>query len=151
MALGKQFWMWTSAFFLCTTILGLYASIIYYEQAESAKGNYEGLLRDLIDLTTVIDVKIDYGNGTVVWYNNTMTPMNSSLLTATLRITKVEYSIGEYGAFVYSINGLKGDSNHFWIWSYFDKKKDDWIPGPVACDKWMLHNGDIISWTYIEY
>ncbi|MGB9622938.1 MAG: hypothetical protein ACPL07_03735 [Candidatus Bathyarchaeia archaeon] len=149
--LGKQFWMWIAAFLLCTTIAGFYASIFFYTQAESAKANYEGLMKDLKELTTTIDMKIDYGNGTIVWHNGTMIPMNSSLLAATMRIGKVEYSIGDFGAFIISINGLKGDSNHFWSWSYFDRVEGDWVYGPVACDKWMLHNGDLICWTYMEF
>jgi len=96
-------------------------------------------------------MKIDYGNGTIVWYNGTMIPMNSSLLTATMRIVKIEYSIGDFGAFIISINGKRGDSNHFWSWSYLNKEEGEWVYGPVACDKWMLHNGDIICWTYMEF
>jgi hypothetical protein len=144
-------WMWVSAALLCTTIASSYAAISYHSQAESYRENYQALLQDLEGLTILIDMKIDYGNGTSVWYNDTRVPLESNLLTATQIVASVDYSTSELGVFVNRINGVGGDPGTYWIWSYLDPEKESWEMGPVGCSQWVLSNGDSVSWTYTSF
>lgn len=148
---GNKTWMWVAAALLCTTIVASYAAINYYAQAESYKKDYRALIEDLEGLTILIDMKIDYGNGTVLWYNNTRVPLDSILLTASQIVASVDYSTSDLGAFVNKINGVGGDPGTYWLWYFWDSEKGSWEFGPVGCDQWVLHNGDMVSWTYSAF
>ncbi|MBS7635154.1 hypothetical protein KEJ34_06675 [Candidatus Bathyarchaeota archaeon] len=141
-------WMWAAGFLLCTTLAASLAAFNYYNQAEAYRRDYEELLRELESLTIIVNLKIDYGNGTVLWYNKTRLPLDSNLFNSTMKVAMVEYIIGEYGVFVTKINGVGGDPNRFWLWYYLDPDKEEWILGPVACDRWKLRNGSILAWVY---
>jgi hypothetical protein len=155
MSNSNKIWMWVAAALLCTTIASAYMALNYQSQLKRLETQHQELLSDidalqgsLNELTILIDVKIDYGNNTIVWYNNTRVPFNSDLLIATQVISKVEYSTGEFGAFVTEINDVGGDADKFWLWHYYDKDVKGWQFGPVASDAWVLHNGDKVSWIY---
>lgn len=148
---GNRVWIWVSAALMCTTIMASYASLHYYSQAESYKRNYQALSEDLESLTILVSIKIDYGNGTAVWYNGTRVPLNSTLLAATRMVSSVGYTTSGLGAFVNSINGVGDDPNIFWIWHFWDPESKKWEWGPVGSDQWMLHSGDIVSWTYTSF
>ena len=145
-------WIWAAAVLLCTTIAASYFAINYYYQAESNQKEYHALLDDLEDLTILINMKIDYGNGkAVVWYNDTRVPLGSTLLMATQIFTSVDYSTSELGAFVTEIDDVGGDANTYWLWNYWDRDKGIWEFGPVGCDQWILHDGDTLSWVYSTF
>lgn len=144
-------WLWVSAAFMCTTILASYAAISFYSQAESYKRNYQVLLEDLESLTILVDIKIDYGNGTVVWYNDTRVPLNSTLLAATKIVSSVEYTTSALGAFVDKINGVGDDPRIFWLWYFWDPESRKWESGPVGSGQWMLQSGDVVSWRYTPF
>lgn len=148
---GDRIWMWVAAALLCTTMAASYAAINYYSQATSYEKNYQMLLEDLDDLTIIVNLRIDYGNGTVIWHNNTRVPLNTTLLTATLIVASVDYSTSDLGAFVNNINGVGEDPQTYWIWSFWDSEKGSWEMGPTGCDKWILHKGDKVSWTYTSF
>ena len=148
---GKNIWMWAAAALLCSTLVTSYTTVYYYNEADAYKRNNDSLLRDLEDLPMLVNLKIDYGNGTVVWYNNTKVPVDAMLLTATKMVASVDYSISELGAFINKINSVGEDPNRFWLWSYLDQDTESWILGPVGCNQWTLHNGDIVSWTYTAF
>ncbi|KON31144.1 hypothetical protein AC482_01855 [miscellaneous Crenarchaeota group-15 archaeon DG-45] len=143
--------MWVAAAFLCTTIASSYAAVNYYSQSESYRRDYQALLEDLEYLTIFIHMKIDYGNGTVVWHNSTRVPLNSTLLTATRVVSSVEYVTFDYGTLVTGINGVGGDPDTFWLWHYWDPEEEKWEYGPVGSDRWMLHDGDIVAWIYTSF
>lgn len=147
----KKIWMWAAAALLCATLAASYTAIHFYTQAETYKMNYESLLRDLDGLTMLVNLKIDYGNVTVVWYNNTRVPLDATLLTATKVVASVDYSVSDFGAFVNKINGVGEDPDSFWLWNYLDPDTGSWVFGPVGCDQWVLHNGDAVSWTYTTF
>jgi len=148
---GNMKWMWVAATLLCTTIAASYAAINFYYQVRFYEKDYQVLLEDLEGLTILINMKIDYGNGTVVWYNDTRVPLSSTLLTATQILTSVDYSTSELGVFVNEINGVGEDPKTYWIWNYWDPDKGSWEFGPVGCDQWVLHDEDTLSWTYTTF
>ncbi len=148
---GKTVFLWSTVLLLCTTIVGGYLTLYYYSQAQSYMSSYESLSREVVGISMQVKMKLDYGNGTVKWFNSTRFPMNATLLTASKIDLTVKYSVSNLGAFVTSINGVDGDSHHYWAWSYYDKSLGKWVPGPVGSDKWVLHDGDFIAWTYTVF
>jgi hypothetical protein len=147
----KSPFIWTTALFIITTIVAAYSAAYYYNQAQIYMGNYEKLSRDLNGLTMKVNVKLDFGNNTVRWFNDTRAPLNSTVLTATRLTIPTEYSTSQLGAFVTKISGVSGDARHYWGWSYWDTAKNSWVMGSVGSDAWVVHDGDIISWTYSTF
>lgn len=151
---NSNIWMWAAAALLCTTIVSSYAALSLQSRVKGLQKEYDSLIEDIESLqenlevlTIEVNIRIDYGNGTAVWHNSTRVPLNANLLTATDILSSVEYSTGEFGAFVESIDDVGGDPDTFWMWNYYDRDSG-WEYGPVASDMWILHNGDIASWVY---
>ena len=146
---GSNPWLWTTVALLCAVISLSYTALQQYNRAEAYEREYANLLEELDGLTIIIDLLLDYGNGTAVWFNDTLVPLGGDLLLATELVASVDYTTGEYGAFVTAINGVGGDPNHFWLWYYLEDGK--WTLGPVACDAWRLHDGDVVAWRYTSF
>jgi hypothetical protein len=140
---------WIAGILLCTTIIGAVGTLYYRSQFLQSKSLYQELLIELEDFTITVDLKLDYGENKVEWYNDTRIPVGASLLNATLIVADIEYSVTEFGVLVNSINGIEGDSNNFWLWDYYEN--GEWKFGPVGADQWTLENGDIVSWSYSSF
>jgi len=100
---------------------------------------------------TRVDILLDYGNNTRVWYENVVLPGFPSVLKATKAVASVEYTMWGADAFVDAINDVWNDYVswvYFWIWWYWNSTAERWEMGAVACNKHMLADGDIIAWYY---
>jgi len=104
-----------------------------------------------------VDLCIDYGNGTVIWFNATSMPVGSSLFDLVQKEAEVNY---DYYAtmepghiLVTSINGLEQNylTSQYWFWYYWDTETGKWIHGPVGCDGWKLEANGIYEWTYESF
>ena len=95
-----------------------------------------------------VSILIEYGNGTKVWHNDTLIPVGFTVLNATMSVADVKYVVGQYGAFVTSINGVKNDKGRSLYWIYWVWSNGKWVPGSVASDKYVLRDGEIFAWTY---
>ncbi|MEM2321339.1 MAG: hypothetical protein QXS79_05610 [Candidatus Bathyarchaeia archaeon] len=170
---GKSPWIWVSLGLLCLLAVAAYFAIHYYSESVYFKNLYERasadlekltfdlrkMVADLEDLTIKVNVLekltmkvnilIDYGNGTLIWYNGTSVPRETNVLMATKVIAVVEgKEYPEMGIFVEAINGVRNEGGKYWIWYMWNPKKKDWEWGPVASDKYILHEGDTIMWKY---
>lgn len=148
MAESKNIWMWAAAALLCTTIGASYFALNYQSQNARLQADYEALLADVEDLTINIDLFIDYGDGDIVWLNDTRVPLDINLLKALELLAEIEYTTGEYGAFVTRVDGIGDDPTKYWLWFWYDTEAESWAYGPSASDFWVLHDGDVVSWVY---
>jgi len=152
---GKNSWIWVSTGLLCGLILVSYFAVYYYGEYTRYETLYRNTLRDLEALTIRVNILIDYGNGTRTWYNNTRVPLGFTLLNATSRIAKVNYSSYTFGgqsyAFVNKINGVGGDTGKFWLWYYWDQSSSKWEYSLVASDSYILQDRSIVSWVYTAF
>jgi len=72
----------------------------------------------------------------------------STLLDLTCNVSNVNYtSYGSMGCFVNSINGVENENPMFWMWWYWNDYSG-WIEGPVAADKYVISDGEILMWFY---
>ena len=149
----KSMWMWFSLGLLCLTILTTYLSIYYYTEAQKYQTLYNETLNELSKFSKyiLVNILIDYGNGTAIWYNNTAVVGGSSLLEATKTVAEVEYTEYSFGVFVSAINNVAGNQTHAWLWYIWNSTKGDWDLGPTGADSWILRDGDIISWVYTKW
>uniref|UniRef100_A0A7C1PD62 DUF4430 domain-containing protein n=1 Tax=Thermofilum pendens TaxID=2269 RepID=A0A7C1PD62_THEPE len=127
------------------------ASLLYIENL-----NLRRELRvreELLGNLVLVNIGIDYGNGTVAWYNNTLLPRGATVLSALVAVARVEYKFGSWGAYVTSVNGveekiLSKNEGYSWLWYIFNREKGQLELGPVAADKYELASGDVILWRY---
>jgi len=137
-----------AAALLCTTIAAGALALNYNYQLSALEEDYQIVLSELEDFTAQVDIMIDYGNGTVQWYNDTRIQTGASVLDATVLACGAEYQTSDFGSFVTSVNSLEQDSTHFWMWSTYD---DGWEVGMVGADQYNIYDGDIIGWTYTSF
>lgn len=107
----------------------------------------------LLSSAVVVNLGIDYGNGTVVWYNSTLLPRGATVFSALLSVASVEYQVTAMGIYVTSVNGvaekiLSKSEGYSWLWYYFDAGRGELVMGSVAADKYKLSSGDTIVWRY---
>ncbi|MEZ0346746.1 MAG: DUF4430 domain-containing protein [Infirmifilum sp.] len=100
-----------------------------------------------------VNIGINYGNGTIAWYNQTLLPKGATALTALLTVARVEYKIGTWGAYVTSVNGvaekiLSNNEGYSWMWYRYASDKGKLVQGEVAADKYKLTEGETIVWSY---
>jgi hypothetical protein len=124
------------------------ASYLYLENERLSS-----MLRSYEARTVLVNIAIDYGNGSVVWFNSTPLPTGSSALTALTAVAKVEYKLSPMGAYVVSVNGVSEslvsrNEGYSWLWYRYNFEKKALEMGPVAADKYTLADGDIIVWRY---
>jgi hypothetical protein len=146
--MSEQTYKLAAAALLCTTILTGILAFQYNGQLQAVQYEYELLLVELEDNTVVISIRMDYGDETIMWFNDTRVPLGTNFLNATGIISELELQSSEWGVFVVSIDGVGGDTNSFWLWDYY---YDSWQMGPVGADQWIVHDGDILSWTYTSF
>jgi len=101
----------------------------------------------------LVNVGIDYGNGTLVWFNNTPLPRGSTALTALVSVAQVEYKLSPMGAYVTSVNSVQEkivsqSEGYSWMWYRFDEAKRALVVGEVAADRYKLASGETIVWRY---
>lgn len=149
----KSVWMWVSLGLVCLLIVVSYFAVYYYNESLNYRSLYEKAAADLKKFTMPVNILIDYGNGTKVWYNNTAVPRETNVLMATKIVARVEGTTfpGVEGTFVTSINGVKNEGGRYWIWYIWNKSKKDWDWGPVASDKYILSESDTIMWRYEQF
>ncbi len=119
--------------------------------SETVVKAYGGIM---VALELKVDFCIDYGNGTVIWFNATSMPVGSTLFDLSQRKAVVDYdyyAITEPGhILVSSINGLEPNyaTFQYWFWYYWDAETERWVHGLVGCDAWKLKADGIYKWTY---
>lgn len=147
---NRTIWFWLSLVMLCALILASYASIYYYNEYTRYQVLYNQAVEELKQLKThmLVNVLINYGNGTLEWHNETRVPIGASLLNVTEKVADVNYTVYPFGVFVTAINGRGGESGYYWMWYIWNSTTAQWDPGPVAADAFTLHHGDIVSWIY---
>jgi len=108
--------------------------------------------------TLPANIEVNYGNGTVEWFNETDVPAGYTLFGLTQNLTLTTYSyyaLDEPGhVLIDSINNVTSYTDpsyawgYSWIWYYWNNNGKNWVSGPVGCDAWLLENGGIYRWNY---
>ena len=107
------------------------------------------LVEELEEIGVEINLLIDFGNGTRLWFNNTVLPYGSSLLNATLaKAQPVKYTLSDVGAFIDEIMGVPNSNPWYWLWWRFEG--DQWAMGETAADMARLTDGGIYAWKYSD-
>jgi len=132
---------------LVWAISGTVVAGYYFNQYNIYQNEYENLASEMESIL-LVNVLVSYGNGTKTWYNNTALPLGSTAFKAIQAIADVEYTESEFGAFVTSVNGVVGNTTHFWLYWGWDAENSEWIFPNVGASQYILHREDTIAWTY---
>jgi hypothetical protein len=134
-------------------VSGLAASYYFqYNQAESQNKTYVSQLHKL-NVKYVSKVTIDYGNGTVQWFNDTNVQPGWNLYTLTLLVTNgnVNATCCEFGShFVQGIGGVQNTNTKDWfLWTFNSTAL--WQTAPVGPDEITVENNTVFAWTYCGF
>jgi len=152
--LSEDAWKLLSVVLIAGIILSSYGVIYYYQQYSDLLSQNNYLRSELGSVGETLDVAVDFGNGTTMWYNDTYVPVGSSVYNATLVATKGQMTTQSYtsgnvtGVFVTGILGLSETSTSYWLWYYYDNSSRSWTEAPVGADSYLAIQGGIYLWNY---
>ncbi len=96
-------------------------------------------------MVVVVDLYIDYGNGTVEAHRGlALTWPNSTVYDALREVASVQGEVYPNGILVTCINGVCNNATANKYWFYYVNGE----LAPVACDLYVLESGDVVSWNY---
>jgi len=133
-----------------TFVFVVLALLVCLTVSTSFAGYYHYMYNDLRRKTRTkiihINLGINYGNGTIEWFNQTEARAGDALLDVTTLVATVNYTPSIGGAAVDAINGLWKSGNYGWYWWMWTSW--GWFEGPVACDKYVVGDGETLYWYY---
>ena len=139
---------------LVWAILGSVVATYYFVKYDTYQREYSNLAQQLDSISFKANILLCYGNGTKIWYNNTVLPLGSTAFNATYLIADemsfIDYG-GELGILVTSINRVASNSTHGWLYWHWDSGSSEWLLPDYSCAKYILHEGDTIAFTCSSY
>ena len=139
---------------LATTIAALNTSLPAYQTASTELANlwdeYLALKPAASSLYTA-DILLDFGNGTMKWFNGTSVQPGWNLYTETVVLTAGNMQATWYPEYqehlVSGIDGVSSTATHAWfLWTY--NGTASWQTAQVGADELTVYNGSIFAWTY---
>lgn len=140
MAFLRNKWALATIGVLCWAIAASLAFAYYYYQ-------YSDLVARLGRVTVSINLGVDYGNGTRIWYNNTRgLTLYDAMIEAGWKVDGTSY--GVMGMYIKAINGLEESNSEYRYWSWWSWTDYGWARGGSPCDKYVVGPGETILWYY---
>lgn len=134
-------WALASLTILCWAIAATFSTGYFYHQ-------YVDLFERTKGKSIHVNLALNYGNETVRWYNNTEAIMGMTLLNVTSLVANVNFTMWSgMGAFVNSIDHIENAYPYYWMW-WMWSSYSGWVEGPVACDKYVVADGETLYWYY---
>ncbi len=131
-----------------------YFEKMYGVSGSKSAGSCNGLTADgmTIGNLVAIDTLINYGNGTMEWYNETEVPSGWNFYQLTLYIARCnvvasfDTALNEH--YVTGINGLANRGHSYWTLWILCENTAAWIFANVGADLIRLSNGQTLAWAY---
>jgi hypothetical protein len=141
---------------LAGLVLSSYGVVYLYQEVADLQSQNEYLRSKLGSVSETVNIAVDFGNGTRIWYNDTYAPVGASVFNATYgatggQMTTQAYTLGDVtGIFVTGILGVSGSASSYWIWYYFDNSSRIWVEGPVGADSYLAVQGGVYLWNFTK-
>ena len=131
-----------------TDLLNSYLGFLQEYKLE--KQNLTGMLKEYQSCIMHVNICIDYGNETIIWYNNTVVPLGCNLLEATKRVAVINstYWPAYHASFIDAINGVWNKGAYYWMWYQWNNESKTWEYGDRGADLYILSNNEIVRWRY---
>jgi len=92
-----------------------------------------------------VNVGIDYGNSTRIFYNDTKALTGETLFDVTRRVATVEFQAGPY---VTSINNVKQAGDYGWTYWVWNTTSSGWSIVWENADAYLVTNRETFLWCY---
>jgi len=146
----------TAGLLLSATLAGFYA--FQYNQAQANASTYLAELKS-VQPTQETDILLDFGNGTLVWHNDTEVPTGANAYVATVLAARGEVNATLYPPlapgessehFVTGIDGVQNTAQQSWfLWTY--NSTAHWQVAQTGADLLPAISGSVFGWTYCSY
>lgn len=99
-----------------------------------------------------VNTLINYGNGTMKWYNETSIPASWNFYNLTVYVTRgnivapFDRLLNEH--YVTGINGVENHAPYFWTLWTFCEKQSAWTQATIGADQIRLGNNSTLAWAY---
>ncbi|MHA1409740.1 MAG: DUF4430 domain-containing protein [Candidatus Odinarchaeia archaeon] len=128
--------------FLFSTIALGTTTTLYYYQMVQYKTAYDNISGNIY----YVNVGVDYGNGTIDWYNSTLITKNTTAFDVTVQVCfNVSYTLYSFGPYITAINNVSAGSGEYWALYHNGEYS---LVG--AADLFLL-SGDTILWVLTTY
>ena len=123
----------------------------YYYQYSITERAYDNVIESFEGFPIRVNIIINFGNGTILSFNNTMVPVGWNMYDVTLLVSNGRIEDTYYPEFdavlVMSIMGVGGSENTDFTWSawYYD---DEWKILDVGTNLFVLKEGQTVAWYY---
>lgn len=139
---------------LAGTVAAVNTSLPIYQQASSQLSQLWArylALKPASSSLYAADILVDFGNGSRIWYNDTLVQPGWNMYTETVVLTHGDLQAvwyPQYGEhFVSAIDGVSNSQTLYWfLWTY--NATASWQPASVGADELPVYNGSTFAWTY---
>ena len=141
-----------AAMLISSTFAAFY--LFQYDRAQNSANAYLSELKG-VQPTQLVDVLLDFGNGTLAWHNDTVVPTGANAYVATViasrGIVNATYYPPPYAEhLVTGIDNVQNTQDRSWfVWTYDETAA--WQAAQVGADDLAASNGSIFAWTYCDY
>lgn len=138
--LGNK-WRLVALGFLCWALLATVTAAYYYSQYDTIFTRYSELRRPI-----AVNVLLDYGNGTRIWFNQTSVSSGATAYDALAKVASVKVKWYGDSVFVTAINNVEMSGSYYWagfVWGF-----GQWNAFTVAFNKYLLSPGESILFYY---
>lgn len=137
---------------MAISITSFSATVYIYNEYRILDQNYQALQQNVDNVSINIDLIINFGNGTILYFNQTRIPVGFNMINSTHliigedQVDSIYYS--EFNAyFVNVILGTGNDSNFAWsAWKY--EICCEWELLEIGANLYMPEDGSTIAWYY---
>jgi|TARA_B110000014_G_scaffold51816_1_gene34693 hypothetical protein len=133
-------------------VLSFSSALYMYNDYRILDQNYQAMQGNIDDSSINIDLIVDFGNGTILYFNQTRIPVGFSMYNST------EFIIGEnnmdstyYSEFnAYFVNSLLGTGdNPDFAWSAWQYQECcNWELLEISSNLYIPKDGQVIAWYY---
>ena len=134
-----------------TFLFVLLALLVWSLLASLTTGYYYYLYGDLLQKTQKpiihVNIGVNYGNGTVKWFNQTVARAGDTLLDVTGLEVSLNYTVWPgSGAFLTSLDNVSNSYPYYWMW--WTWTPFGWVQGQAAMDRFIVGDGETYYWYY---
>lgn len=123
---------------LVASLFAAYTSVQYTDLSNRTSG-----------LRIKVNIGVNYGNGTVTFFNNTQAYTGDTVLAVTKQVTNVKTATSTFGTYVTSINGLAEQGDYGWTYWPLNSTNNTWVFASVGADVYqVVTNGSTFMWYY---
>ncbi len=150
----ERVWRIVTLVLLTSLLVAGYGVVYFYDEANSFRSQNDYLRGKLSAVSETVSIAVSFGNGTLLWMNDTVVPMGSSVFNATYvatsgRLVADAYTLGPVtGVFVTGILGVNSTSTAYWLWYYYSPSDQTWVEAPVGADAYMAAQGGLYLWNF---